>query len=635
MANIQNNHISIRSRLRLVSLVVGLVFILMAISLYKNSSNVRTSINHAVVDSVDTIVNNSQSSRDFGLLNVRLNVFKNTFYLDNNWFEAESKGLQRDIESLKAATHSPDLKSLLSQLQEQFTVYQERRSWVNYLLFWRSEQDQEIGAIALLVQDIIDEKIANLRIVGAATGDLNDLRVLLSGYRVSLLEMAKLNAEENPIHLLSTSIDAPIPLTDELHSLITQLQPLTMAAPPVDRLSKHLVDHFLYYQYLMQQYLAEMVRLGELNQNLDQLSARILTSMEQLDRQTVATVENVRGEVNNLTLTAVTTILILLFLVTLITWIFLKNLFNKHIQSPLEMVSARLQQFEEGDHRSLMQLERYDEWNNIETGFNRMLSSLEKSVVALKGSEKHYKDIHSNMKEGIFRATLSGKIIDLNPAAVSILGFDSLFEGLHHLNDVGKKLFVDPQARQQMAVLLSEKKALVNHEVEVSRQKGGTFWVSLYSCLIYDETGTAIGAEGVITDITSRKAAQDSLQQLQSYLQNIIDSMPFILIGVNADLEVTLWNKRAEQENILSAAEVKGRSLEQVCQLFKSTVYMLALEETLRIKKPVRLLKVESLKKGKDGRSRYFDILIYPLSLAGEVGAVIHLDDVTERSRLE
>ena len=358
MSNIQNNHISIRSRLRLVSLVVGLVFILMAISLYKNSSNVRTSINHAVVDSVDTIVNNSQSSRDFGLLNVRLNVFKNTFYLDSNWFEAESKGLQRDIESLKAATHSPDLRSLLSQLQEQFTVYQERRSWVNYLLFWRSEQDQEIGAIALLVQDIIDEKIANLRIVGAATGDLNDLRVLLSGYRVSLLEMAKLNAEENPIHLLSTSIDAPIPLTDELHSLITQLQPLTMAAPPVDRLSKHLVDHFLYYQYLMQQYLAEMVRLGELNQNLDQLSARILTSMEQLDRQTVATVENVRGEVNNLTLTAVTTILILLFLVTLITWISLKNLFNKHIQSPLDMVSARLQQFEEGDHRSLMQLER-------------------------------------------------------------------------------------------------------------------------------------------------------------------------------------------------------------------------------------------------------------------------------------
>ena len=62
---------------------------------------------------------------------------------------------------------------------------------------------------------------------------------------------------------------------------------------------------------------------------------------------------------------------------------------------------------------------------------------------------------------------------------------------------------------------------------------------------------------------------------------------------------------------------------------------MLALEETLRIKKPVRLLKVESLKKGKDGRSRYFDILIYPLSLAGEVGAVIHLDDVTERNRLE
>ncbi len=69
--------------------------------------------------------------------------------------------------------------------------------------------------------------------------------------------------------------------------------------------------------------------------------------------------------------------------------------------------------------------------------------------------------------------------------------------------------------------------------------------------------------------------------------------------------------------------------------MFNPTAYQSKLKETLRTRKPTRLLKVESLKQNKGGRTRFFDILIYPLSLTEASGAVIHMDDVTERLHLE
>jgi len=635
MTNKQKNSMSIKDRLKQLSLVVVLFFMLMGVTLYFNSRNVRQSIDHIVVGSFNTIVDNSQNSRDFGLLHVRLNVFKNNFYLDENWFETEKKGILHDIELLRATTKSPELTPLLSQLQEQFSVYLERRSWVNFLLFWRSEQDKDIGDVSLLIQDIIDEKILQAKVVGADVGSLNELKVWISTCRMSLFEIAKLNAEENPVSLLSVPMDTPPPLTNELYNLITQLQPLTAAAPPVDRLGKHLIDHFYYYQYLMLQYQAVMVRLGELDRNLDQTSTRILASMEQLDQLTVTAVDGVRREIKRSILTSITFVQVGLFMLAILTWLFLNNLFKKHFQSPLEMVGSRLKQFEDGDHHSLMQLNRHDEWDDIETGFNRMLSSLNESVIALKESEEHYRGIYNSITEGIFRITSSGKFTDLNPAAISILGFESLAEGLNYFSDVGTKLFVDPQAQQRMMDLLRDKKKLINHEVEMYRQGGDVFWASLNCYLVHNGQHHEVAVEGVMTDITSRKRAQDALQQLQSYLQNIIDSMPSILIGVNTDLKVTLWNKRAEQESTFPAAKAEGLLLEEICQLFSPTLYLSQLEETFQTEKPTRLRKIESLKKGTDGRSRFFDLMIFPLSLAGTSGAVIHIDDVTERTRLE
>lgn len=618
-----------------MSLAVVLVFILIAIVLYVSSGRVRSSIDQIVENSLQKTVENSQNSRDFGLLNARLRVFEHTFYIDEEWFETESKGLQDNIKNLKSDISASHLEPLLGQLQKQFSVYLERRGWLNYLLLWRSEQDKDISELFIFLQEIIAEKMISTTLAGGEIDYLEQLVVLVSSYRESLLEIAKLNAEENPAHLLSAPINAPMPLKSELDNLILHLGTLTASEPPINRLGQHIIDRFAYYQYLMQQYQVEMVLLGELTRKLDQLTVQILSAMEQLDTQTAASIAASRLEIRNSILTSVISVQLFLLLMAAGFWFALRTLFKNHIQVPMTLISARLKTFQQGDHCSPMQLARHDEWNDIEVIFNQMIADLQNSFSALQASEQRYREIFNNATEGIFRSTLAGQFFELNPAAVSILGFDSADEAIAALSDLGGQLYQDPQAREQMLEQLLERGKTFGYESIMRRKNGELFWSSLNNHLIRDAEGEILFIEGTIQDISERKAAQESLQQLQAYLLNIVDSTPSIMIGVDIDMKVTLWNKRAEQESLLPAAKAKGLLVGDACKLFAPSVCLPSLVATLRGRKPARIPKAESLKKLQDGSSRYFVIMIYPLPLAESIGAVIHMDEVTEKVHLE
>jgi len=635
----KNRQISIRGRLRQISLVVILIFLLIVTTLYFASRRARTSVDHIVENSLQQTAKNLQTSRDFGLLNARLSVFKSTFYIDDTWYEGESKGLQEDISDLQKAVSDSEMAFLFAKLQEQFTVYLQRREWINYLLYWRSEEDENIGELFLLLQEIVAEKMIEVALEGSDADYLEQLILLISRCQASLYKIAKLNAEENPAHFLAAAIDAPIPLKTELSDLVLQLQILSISEPPVDRLGKHLIDHFHYYKYQMQQYRNEMIRLGELTRGMEQLTGQILTTMEQFDQNTAAAILESKHKISKTIITTVSTVQFLLLLLAALFWFALRNLFKKHIQSPMTLVSERLEAFQQGDRSSLMQLGRNDEWADIETVFNLMLADIEEGFSALQKSEQSYRDIFNNATDGIFQATIAGNLFNVNSALTRMFGYSFSDEAEKVAELVGlniqKDIYLQAEDRDQWLNLIHQQGEVRNFEVQLVRKNGSIFWAAVNGHLVRDSGGHISFIEGTVRDISAQKAAQETVQQLHVYLQNIIDSMPSVLIGVNIDMEVTLWNKRAEEESILTAEEANGLSMTEVCRLFNSKAYLPKLVETIQTRKPTRLLKVESLKKSKDGGRRFFDILIYPLSLTKASGAVIHMDDVTERLRLE
>ncbi len=134
----------------------------------------------------------------------------------------------------------------------------------------------------------------------------------------------------------------------------------------------------------------------------------------------------------------------------------------------------------------------------------------------------------------------------------------------------------------------------------------------------------------IFIDITDRKLAEEELGRLRNLLSNIVDSMPSVLIGVDPEGRVTQWNREAEKTTGVPVDRAQGRPLGDVFP--RMTVEMEKIRKTIRDRKPQKEERLASIH---DGETFFTDITIYPLIANGVEGAVIRMDDTTERVRME
>ncbi|PCJ60003.1 MAG: hypothetical protein COA79_09355 [Planctomycetota bacterium] len=145
-----------------------------------------------------------------------------------------------------------------------------------------------------------------------------------------------------------------------------------------------------------------------------------------------------------------------------------------------------------------------------------------------------------------------------------------------------------------------------------------------------DITDQIKGSQELEQEIFERKKIESELHYLQNYLSNIIDSMPSILIGVDAEGKVTQWNRTTEMATGINTSSAIGRVLSDVFPVMAPEM-----DKILKsIKNRVVSNQQKKLRLSEDG-AYYEDITIYPLIADGVEGAVIRIDDVTKEHELE
>lgn len=154
--------------------------------------------------------------------------------------------------------------------------------------------------------------------------------------------------------------------------------------------------------------------------------------------------------------------------------------------------------------------------------------------------------------------------------------------------------------------------------------------IAWHNAVLKDDDGRVIGMLSSGEDITELRRAVTEMQRMRSYLKNIIDSMPSILVGVDAQGRITEWNQGAEQFTGVPSRDAMGHSFDKLLPQLSSQLQ--SVREAIRRREPVR---TERLATESDGEVRYSDVVVYPLIANGAVGAVIRVDDVTNRVRIE
>jgi diguanylate cyclase (GGDEF)-like protein/PAS domain S-box-containing protein len=129
-------------------------------------------------------------------------------------------------------------------------------------------------------------------------------------------------------------------------------------------------------------------------------------------------------------------------------------------------------------------------------------------------SEKKYRNIFENVTEGIFRSDSDGRLIELNPAMASILGYDSTEHMLEVQKRCERKAFFGGTEYDEFFMLAKEKGGIRNYQMELYRHDGREISIEISAQTVYDETASTTYIEGILFDVTERKRIHAELKKL-------------------------------------------------------------------------------------------------------------------------
>jgi two-component system cell cycle sensor histidine kinase/response regulator CckA len=132
---------------------------------------------------------------------------------------------------------------------------------------------------------------------------------------------------------------------------------------------------------------------------------------------------------------------------------------------------------------------------------------------ALRRSEARYRSLVQSAVYGIYRSSLEGRFFDVNPALITMLGYDSAEEVL--ALDPRLDVFVDGSEQMRVMAEFRRGARLDNVEVRWKRKDGSAITVRLSGRVVNNPEETAEVVEIIAEDITERRVLENQFRQAQ------------------------------------------------------------------------------------------------------------------------
>lgn len=116
-----------------------------------------------------------------------------------------------------------------------------------------------------------------------------------------------------------------------------------------------------------------------------------------------------------------------------------------------------------------------------------------------------YQQFWNRAAAGMYRASLSGRFLEVNPAYAEMLEYDSALQLVGTVTCIAHDVYQSPTRWSELLTYLHQKRTIQGFESPVWTGKGTVRWVAEYVRLVSDERNGRYILEGVVHDITDRR----------------------------------------------------------------------------------------------------------------------------------
>jgi len=258
----------------------------------------------------------------------------------------------------------------------------------------------------------------------------------------------------------------------------------------------------------------------------------------------------------------------------------------------------------------------------------RNITERKEAELALKESEARYRSLVEQSLAGIIIAQGPAvHAVFVNKAMTDIWGYTA--EEFYSSSQQQIEKMIHPEDRslffKSFEDRLEGKNMPSRYEFRALRKDGNVIWLEICAGLIEYNGRPAV--QGIFTDITERRTAEEALHESMESHKELAESISDMFFAMDKDFRYTYWNKASEELTGISAKDAIGKSLTEVFPDVKGTRVEQFYKEALRTQQPQSYLNKYQLR----GKNYVFELNAYPT----KTGLSVFVKDITERKKAE
>lgn len=201
------------------------------------------------------------------------------------------------------------------------------------------------------------------------------------------------------------------------------------------------------------------------------------------------------------------------------------------------------------------------------------ISDRKRAEEALRASEEKYRNLFENATYGIYRSKPDGTLLDVNPALVRVLGYNSKEELL--ARNLNTDIYESPAARKAILDSYGPHERLDGVEVNWKRKGGKIIGVRTSGGLVRSQDGSVSHYEVIVEDITERRNLEEQFRQSQKMeavgllaggISHDFNNLLSVILG-NAELLLETTNSGVPRHYAEEIKKASGRAAQLTRQL--------------------------------------------------------------------
>lgn len=186
-------------------------------------------------------------------------------------------------------------------------------------------------------------------------------------------------------------------------------------------------------------------------------------------------------------------------------------------------------------------------------------SVLARDITDQRQKERRFTQLFESLQEGVYFSSPDGKLLDVNPSFVRMLGFNSK-EELLSLPASG--LNVDPTEDPVLGRGGSQSGSTRTREVRIKRKDGSVALCADTSTGVVD-AGKIVRYQGILVDVTEKRAMERKLRRQEDFRRHLLESFPDLILVLDMKGTYTFVSSRIRDLLGYGPEQLLGKTLEQ------------------------------------------------------------------------